>query len=252
MNRTKLFSIEDFSSYPKDLLCLLNQYDDVLKSFFDGKSACSTHEIHCILEVNEFWNNSQLKHLRIEAFELLQEHSIRAYHNTRLIDPTSIKDDGLVPLTPERYLQSMKAILQSSPYRTEADLLMPKLRPYMDDQRGHRTGLVAFFTPYTLARDYNKFCINVGGEVAEFAFYDRPDLLNYLGRIGCPVTVEFAIPVSHIVSYRTDVVIAEVVRKYCCENLLDWDYRIGFDAATSYPIPADDILQIIPLISDDD
>ena len=143
----------------------------------------------------------------------------------------------------------MRELLKASPFSSETEELLRLVEPYLKNAHGHRTGLIAFFAPGYLSNEYDKFVGNVGGEVAEFAFYDRPDVLAYLAAMGMPVTVEFGITVSKIVSYRHETIVAELVRKHFCDTQLNMNYKIGFDAATELPVVPEDILQVSPFVN---
>ena len=128
----------------------------------------------------------------------------------------------------------------------QLDLIMHDLEPFLRNEHGVRVGLLSFFAPYNLVQSCGKFVKNVGGEIAEFAFHHRTDILEYLQSIGEPITVEFSVALKYLLRYRQEIVIAEIVRMIYCKIQLEFEYETEFYGETEASVPPHDILRILP------
>ena len=246
MHHQHIFKVDDLSTYPEALKALFTEYLPILHEYFEDVEIYDYYDAHIAFDATVFLLNPKLDELFHRAWNILRDWKIYAYHNTRVTSVAEVKNHGLMLLEPDVYCKRMRDIFLGSPFASEMDSLLVRFDPFLSDVRGRRTGLLAFFVPYHLVHDYNKFVGNVGGEVSEFAFYNRLDVLGYLSDVGIPVTVEFTVPLTQIVSYRHEMILSELIRKFYCETQLNFEYWVGFDAATEHAIDPENILRVIP------
>lgn len=246
MHHQHIFKVDDLSTYPEALKALFTEYLPILHEYFEDVEIYDYYDAHIAFDATVFLLNPKLDELFHRAWNILRDWKIYAYHNTRVISVEEVEKQGLMVLEPDVYRKRMRDIFSGSPFASETDSLLARFEPFLSDVRGQRTGLLAFFVPYHLVHDYNKFVGNVGGEVSEFAFYNRLDVLGYLSDVGIPVTVEFTVPLTQIVSYRHEMILSELIRKFYCETQLNFEYWVGFDAATEHAIDPENILRVIP------
>lgn len=243
----QLIVVDDVSTYPEEFSDLVSKYSDRLATCFEGCDIQESSDIRCAFDPHAFFNDPTMTAFQREAEEVLKHRYICVYHNTRLVDPSSVIQNGLFVLEPERYVADLKATLSNGPFREQATTLVDAVLPFIQNERGVRTGLLAFYAPYAEFEEYSKFSVNVGGEIAEYAFYNNEEVLSFLSQIGEPVTVEFAVAFSDISDYRQDVVLCELVRKYYTNIELKFEYQIRLEATTQKNIPPEDILRIMPV-----
>ena len=246
------FYMDDFKTYPKDLITILDKFRPELAKFLNRKPDIQAEIAMLQLDATSFYEEPALHELKRKIFDCLNTLEIHAYHNTRVLSKENIKESGLEPLERTSYLKRLSTILDQSPFREEKVELLKELKPFFAGERGERESLLAFYVSKTRCSDYKKFGKNVGGEVAEFAFEaSHQDVLNYLWKIGKPVTVEFLIPVKNIYwcGFRAYFMVSELCRKYIYQRELNRNYEINFDAQTKTAILPQSIVSVTCMTS---
>ena len=129
MKSDKIFKVDDISTYPDGLTEIFSEYYDVIRSYFRDAKIEDYYDVHCILEVNEFWNNPKLAELKDRALAFLEDWKIRAYHNTRIRDIEEVTTQGLLLLDPENYTHKMRELLNASPFSSEILRILSLISP---------------------------------------------------------------------------------------------------------------------------
>ena len=123
---------------------------------------------------SKMWDiNSEFGKIHNKLMTLLEDHSIIAYHNTRLADPSKVMCNGLI-FSDERYIQSLREDMQQQeiPQEMIVDIIC-KVRKERDrweiNGSNRRKNEICFIYDFDYYKDYDKFLATYGGEFLEFA-----------------------------------------------------------------------------------
>jgi len=210
---------------------------DLLSSLDDFKDAIKERSYDPSTKEYNFFHGVQA---------ILQQHALIGYHITRQIDDASIRTKGLQLLDFNAHWQRISDVLLDN--GINVDDAEQSFRAVYEGSHGTRQGLVCFFAPIWPKSGlkyggWDKCARYYGGEIAENAFYGRPDILEALGNTGTPYVVKVSLPYAHINSLDRNVAIEIItmilVNYHFKSNYIPF-YTLHFDKA----IPSSQIISV--------
>lgn len=215
------------------------------------------HDVTCAIE-NYIGPGSAYDFYQ-ELILLFNQYQIVCYHSTKILDRNRLLSGGLKTNEWDTYsqniadtlrklgvgegevAQSIEVIKRHYDWKYPLYDREPQLCFYSD------TGMLS----EGMSAGYEKFCENIGGELAQDALKtDYPKLYKYLRENGEALLVKFKIPFSNIKEYNQDSIIFQFVAYFAGKYFWNYDYKIHFDGNTDKAIPEDDILELIPYTVD--
>ena len=203
---------------------------------------------------SKMWDiNSEFGKIHNKLMTVLEDHSIIAYHNTRLADPSKIICNGLI-FSDERYIQSLREdmLQQEIPQEMIADIIckVTKERDRWEiNGANRRKNEICFIYDFDYYKDYDKFLATYGGEFLEFALESikhNGNLKKYreIIKLGKPYVVEFSIPFSKIDRFEK-----QDIARYMLEEWIHLDIRKDetahqYDGRIEFEIPAQNIIKV--------
>lgn len=241
-----MIEFPDPTTYPEEILNIPQILFDQAKEELEVRD-------QCILLPSDLFNSSPktptYDELHNHFKKILYNKEVKAYHATRLIDPSTILKYGLHRLDFDRYLYDaetqLKPLIPSDIYR----MIHSAILQYMDV--AHRAGQVcAFCNKQDLLKSdgYWHFASHWGGEVLRNAMGGDNQIPSILRHIGVPSLISFIFTVSDIevnnISYRLSEFIKDVLdselRRRTHADLMSPSFCINF----KIDIPAARILEI--------
>lgn len=203
---------------------------------------------------SKMWDiNSEFGRIHDKLLTVLEDHSIIAYHNTRLVNPFKVIHNGLI-FSDERYIDSLKEDMQQYDISSEMiDYVIDKVIIERDrwelDGANRRKNEICFIYDFDYYKDYDKFLATYGGEFLEFALASikqKGNLEKYrkIIKLGKPYVVEFAIPFSNIDEFEQ-----QDIARYMLEEWIHLDIRKDkvehqYDGRIEFEIPAQNIIKM--------
>ena len=204
---------------------------------------------------SKMWDiNSEFGKIHNKLMTLLEDHSIIAYHNTRLADPSKVMCNGLI-FSDERYIQSLREDMQQQeiPQEMIVDIIC-KVRKERDrweiNGSNRRKNEICFIYDFDYYKDYDRFLATYGGEFLEFALESIKrdgNLKKYreIIKLGKPYVVEFSIPFSKIDRFEK-----QDIARYMLEEWIHLDIRKDeaahqYDGRIEFEIPANNIIKVV-------
>lgn len=194
-----------------------------------------------------------------ELTTLFEQYEMVCYHSTKILDKNMILQDGLKTNDWERYSRNIintfkrlnvkdddiekaiKVIRKQYNWKYPSHNSEPQLCFYSD------LGLLS----NDMSAGYEKFCENIGGELAQDALKDDySQIYRYLRENGDAILVKFKIPFIDIGSYNKDSIIYQFVAYFAEKYFWNYNYEIHFDGNTDRDIEPNNILDIIPYTAD--
>ncbi len=208
--------LDDENTLPKELLAVLSDRARQLKEESDKelKFADTRWSRSVVTPVTD----STFK----EIFHIIEPLEIRAYHCTRLFNPSKILTTGLRLLTPEMHKEILTEALEAINCTTEEMKLVFKLLHDFQEKGNYknREGQVCFILSRKMAEhrdDCEVFFKQVGGEATKKALSGQGDsILSKLSSIGTPVLVDCVLPIKDAADYQVD-------------NLVKWFIQYGIE-----------------------
>lgn len=194
-----------------------------------------------------------------ELIALFEQYEMVCYHSTKILDKSIIFLDGLKANDWDTYSrniistfnrlnvkendidEAIKVIKKQYDWKYLAVDREPQLCFYSD------LGLLS----NDMSAGYEKFCENIGGELAQDALkYDYPSIYSCLRENGDAILVKFKIPFIDIKSYDKDSIVYHFVAYFAGKYFWNYNYEIHFDGNTDKDIAPNKILEIIPYTID--
>ncbi|MDD6629283.1 hypothetical protein [Bariatricus sp. HCP28S3_C2] len=203
---------------------------------------------------SKLWDpKSEFGRIHGKLMNYLEGNDIVAYHNTRLLNPLKIKNNGLI-FSDERYIDSLREDMQHQDIPEElVDDIISKVIKERDRWENNgvnrRKNEICFIYDWDYYEDYDKFLATYGGEFLEFALESikhNGNLEKYkkIIKMGKPYVIEFAIPFSKMNRFQK-----QDVARYMLEEWIHLDIRRDrtahqYDGRIEFEIPAQKIICI--------
>jgi hypothetical protein len=129
------------------------------------------------------------------------------------------------------YIQRMRSILSKLEIpHDSAELAIQSIVKFLNSpDRTPRLNKVSFYTPFPLCKDYDKFLLNIGGEVCEFSLKNEVSTVyDALTSNGIPVAIRFHFPFLDIVSHQQKFLVSEFIRFFAAKHILKYKYSFVF------------------------
>ncbi|MBT9858289.1 hypothetical protein GPK86_18215 [Blautia faecis] len=203
---------------------------------------------------SKLWDaNSDFGRVHNKLMTVLENHSIIAYHNTRLAKPSKIMCNGLI-FSDERYIDSLREDMQQQNVQQEmiGDIISRVIKErdrWEHNGVNRRKNEICFIFDMDYYKDYDKFLATYGGEFLEFALESikhNGNLKKYreIIKLGKPYVVEFTIPFSKIDRFQK-----QDIARYMLEEWIHLDIRKDevahqYDGRIEFEIPAENIIKL--------
>lgn len=203
---------------------------------------------------SKLWDiSSEFGRVHNKLMTVLEGHSIIAYHNTRLADPSKVRRNGLI-FSDERYIESLREDMQQLEIEEEMiDDIICKVVKERDrwEHNGvnRRKNEICFIFDIDYYKDYDKFLATYGGEFLEFALESikrNGNLKKYrkIIKLGKTYVIEFSIPFSKMDRYQK-----QDIARYMLEEWIHLDIRKDevahqYDGRIEFEIPAENIIEL--------
>ena len=157
---------------------------------------------------SKLWDTkSEFGRIHGKLMNCMEGNDIVAYHNTRLLNPLKIQNNGFI-FSDERYIDSLREDMQHQDISEELvdDIISRVIKErdrWESDGVNRRKNGNCFIYDWDYYKDYDKFLATYGGEFLEFALASikhNGNLGKYkkVIKMGKPYVIEFAIPFSKI------------------------------------------------------
>lgn len=227
--------IEDIKNqkleYDRDVLCAIEEYVDPYAAF-------------------DFYR---------ELIALFDQYEIVCYHSTKILDKDIIFSDGLKTndwsIYSRNIINTFKKLNVKENDISEAIKVIKKQYDWKYPPHDGEPLLCFYSDLGQLSNDeyagYEKFCENIGGELAQDALkYNYPQIYRYLRENGEAILVKFKLPFIDIKSYDKDSIVYHFVAYFAGKHFWNYNYEIHFWGNTDKDIAPNNILEIIPYTVD--
>lgn len=244
-----LIDAEDPATYPVALKdAILKYISSNLASVEDeikAKKVEYDKDVRCAIE--DYLKASKAKTLHDDLKQLVADKQLVCYHATKVLHPDRLAKNGLHPNEWKTYETDLRETLieLNAPDVDSAINLVREEHERKSRSSGGK-GRICFFSGISLAdtSNYNKFCENIGGELAGWA------LENYSGKSyqllkenGVPIIVKFCLLISDI--ENCEGILNEFVNYYSAEHFWNWNYSVQFSGIVHKCISPKQILELI-------
>ena len=194
-----------------------------------------------------------------ELIALFDQYEIVCYHSTKILDKSIILLDGLKTNDWSTYSRNIiNAFKKLNVKENDIGEAIKVIKKQYDWKYPplDREPQLCFYSDLGLLSNnmsagYEKFCENIGGELAQGALkYDYPQIYSCLRENGDAILVKFKIPFIDISSYNKDSIVYHFVAYFAGKNFWNYNYEIHFDGNTDKDIAPNNILEIIPYTVD--
>lgn len=189
------------------------------------------------------------------VLECLEQHSIKCFHATKVLNESQIWNNGLKANDWEGYSAALAQTLRTlgvddAAARDAIDCVQREhVRKF--DARKEKSEL-CFFGSMSLLNDgespgYDQFCESIGGELARWALEKTmPEVFQVLKENGKQVVVEFELPFSEITHHQKDIIAYQFICHFAAKHFWKFDYAVKFDGMTQADVPPQRILEVEP------
>lgn len=194
-----------------------------------------------------------------ELIALFDQYEMVCYHSAKILDKGTILSDGLKTNEWSTYSRNIiNTFNRLNVKENDIDEAIKAIKKQYDWKypSHNREKQLCFYSDLGQLRNdmyagYEKFCENIGGELAQDALKnDYPQIYRYLRDNGDAILVKFKIPFIDIKSYDKDSIVYHFVAYFAGKFFWNYNYEIHFCGNTDKDIAANNILEIIPYTVD--
>lgn len=246
MTQIKIFQPE---TYPKNIVEVRNE---IMNFSDDTKNEIIHEEYLRDYASSKLWDlDSEFGKIHNRLMNYMEGYNIVAYHNTRLLNPNKIVNNGLI-FSDERYIESLKQDMrqQNISEKLVEDIISKVIRErdrWEHNGINRRKNEICFIYDLDYYRDYDKFLATYGGEFLEFALASIKKECNLekyreIIKMGKPYVIEFVIPFSRMETFEK-----QDVARYMLEEWIPMDIRKDktehqYDGRIEFEIPPQNIV----------
>ena len=246
MTQIKIFQPE---TYPKNIVEVRNE---IMNFSDDTKNEIIHEEYLRDYASSKLWDlDSEFGKIHNRLMNYMEGYNIVAYHNTRLLNPNKIVNNGLI-FSDERYIESLKQDMrqQNISEKLVEDIISKVIRErdrWEHNGINRRKNEICFIYDLDYYRDYDKFLATYGGEFLEFALASIKKECNLekyreIIKMGKPYVIEFVIPFSRMETFEK-----QDVARYMLEEWIHMDIRKDktehqYDGRIEFEIPPQNIV----------
>lgn len=188
----------------------------------------------------------------------LSEHSMICYHATRIIDDQSIFKNGLYTNDWDRYCKLLKdAFKLIGINEVDAMDACGIIEKNYNRKFVSTTPQICFFSPLKLLNAnkgnerYDQFCESIGGELARDSLEDNmPEVYQRLKMSGKGCVIKIALPFIDMINAYQEKVAFQFISYYSAEFFWNFECEIEYDCVCEKDVTPDQILEVIPCISE--
>lgn len=231
-----------FASLPQNVNCNIKTFKDM-------------HGQNVTWAIDEYVESGLKYGFYDELIALFEKHNMICYHSTKVYDKETILSDGLRTNEWDTYSRNISKTLQilGMEEKEIAEIIEIIKREYDRKYTSHgREAQLCFYSDMELLSKgiragYERFCENIGGELARDALQkDYPELYKNLRENGEAYLIKFKIPFLHINSYNKESVIKPFIDYVGGKYFWNTNLEIHFDGDTNKAVLPCDILELIP------
>lgn len=246
MAQIKIFQPE---TYPENIVQVKNE---IINFSNDTKNELIQEEYLRDYASSKLWDmNSEFGKIHNCLMNSMEGHDIVTYHNTRLLSPDKIIDNGLI-FSDERYISSLRQDMRQQNISEELveDIISKVIRErdrWEHNGINRRKNEICFIYDLDYYKDYDKFLATYGGEFLESALASIKNDCNLekykkIIKMGKPYVIEFVIPFSQMGLFEK-----QDVARYMLEEWIHLDIRKDrtehqYDGRIEFEIPAQNIV----------
>lgn len=256
-----LIDVSDTNIIPVDIEQKIMRHfalmpDRVIADIKNQKIECD-HDVRCAIE--KYLAPYTAYDFYQEFIALFEQYEMVCYHSTKILDKSIICQDGLKANDWDTYsrnlINTFKKLNVEENHISEAIKVIKKQYNWKYPPHDGEPQLCFYSDLGQLSNDgyvgYEKFCENIGGELAQDALkYDYPQIYRYLRENGEAILVKFKLPFIDIKSYDKDSIVYHFVAYFAGKHFGNYNYEIHFWGNTDKDISPNNILEIIPYTVD--